>query len=74
MVVLSVSDTGCGISAEKMDELFEPRFTTEARRGIGLGLAVSRNLEVNAGSTEAEIRKGDGSTFVVTLPTKEAVS
>ena len=55
-----------------MRNLFEPLFTTKAR-GIGLGLAVSRNLvEANGGSIEVESTEGEGSTFTVILPTKEA--
>jgi len=71
-VYLSIRDTGCGISRENMERLFEPLFTTKAR-GIGLGLAVSKNLvEVNGGSIEVESEEGKGSTFTVVLPTKEA--
>ncbi len=67
-VELSVSDSGCGISEEDMGRLFEPLFTTKAR-GIGLGLAVSKNLvEVNGGRIEVESEKGAGSSFRVFLP------
>ena len=73
-VALSITDTGCGISQENMERLFEPLFTTKAR-GIGLGLAVSRNLvEANGGSLEVESELGKGSTFTVTLPAKEVGS
>jgi len=73
-VSLSITDTGCGISKEDMKKVFEPLFTTKAR-GIGLGLAVSKNLvEVNGGSIEAESKEGEGSTFTVILPTKEVQS
>ena len=68
-VAISITDTGCGISEENMGHLFEPLFTTKAR-GIGLGLAVSRDLlEANGGAIEVESEKGAGSTFSVTLPT-----
>ncbi len=68
-VSISITDTGCGISAENMEKLFEPLFTTKAR-GIGLGLAVSRNLvEANGGTVEVESQEGEGSTFTVILPT-----
>jgi len=71
-VYLSITDTGCGISQENMERLFEPLFTTKAK-GIGLGLAVSKNLlEANGGSIEVESKEGKGSTFTVILPTKEA--
>ena len=53
-VCLSVADTGCGIPPENVGKIFEPLFTTRAR-GIGLGLAVSRNLvQVNGGTIEVQ--------------------
>ena len=73
-VNLYITDTGCGISKENLKKIFEPLFTTRAR-GIGLGLAVSKNLvEVNGGSIEVESEEGKGSTFTVILPTKEVQS
>ena len=71
---IRVSDSGSGISKENMNKLFEPLFTTKAR-GIGIGLAVSKNLvEVNGGSIEVESEEGKGSIFTVVLPTKEVQS
>jgi PAS domain S-box-containing protein len=73
---IRISDTGCGISKENMNKLFEPLFTTRSR-GIGLGLSVSKNLvEVNKGSIEVESpstefragKEGKGSMFTVSLP------
>jgi len=73
-VALSITDTGCGISPENIGKLLEPLFTTKAR-GIGLGLAVSKNLvEANGGGIEVESQEGQGSTFTVILPVKEAMS
>ena len=73
-VSISITDTGCGISQENMEKVFEPLFTTKMR-GIGLGLAVSRSLaEANGGSIEVESQEGKGSTFTVTLLTKEALT
>ena len=70
-VLVSFMDTGCGISQENMKKLFEPLFTTKAR-GMGLGLAVCKNLvEASGGSIEVESEEGKGSTFTVILPTKE---
>jgi len=77
-VTLFITDTGCGISKENMEKIFEPLFTTRAR-GIGLGLTVSRNLvEQNSGTIEVQSpstalgigEAGKGSTFTVKLPTK----
>ena len=68
---LSVADTGSGISEENMEKIFDPLFTTRAR-GIGLGLAVSRNLvEANGGRLEVKSKEGKGATFTITLPVKE---
>ena len=65
---VSISDTGCGIPPESLEKIFEPLFTTKAK-GIGLGLAVSKNLvEGNGGSIEVESEMGKGSTFTVGLP------
>jgi PAS domain S-box-containing protein len=71
-VSLSIADTGCGISPQNMEKLFEPLFTTKAR-GIGLGLAISKNLvQANGGTIIVQSEQGQGSTFTVTLPIKEA--
>ena len=68
-VNVSITDTGVGISEDKMKKLFEPLFTTKAK-GIGLGLAVSRTLtEANGGKITAHSEVGKGSTFTVKLPT-----
>ncbi|MDD4928636.1 MAG: DUF3365 domain-containing protein [Gallionella sp.] len=70
-ITLSVQDTGVGMTAEQLDHLFEPLFTTKAR-GIGLGLVVAKNLvEANGGTVVC--RSGfsptdKGTTFTVTLP------
>jgi signal transduction histidine kinase len=73
-VILSITDTGCGISQENIKKLFEPLFTTRAN-GIGLGLTVCKNLvETNGGSIEVESKGGKGSTFILLLPINEGVS
>ncbi len=73
-VKISLADTGQGISAENMPKLFEPLYTTKTR-GVGLGLAVCKNLiQANQGSIEVESIEGQGSTFSITLPFMEAAS
>jgi signal transduction histidine kinase len=68
MMMITVQDTGVGISPENMKKLFEPLFTTKTK-GIGLGLAVSRKLvEANGGRIEVESEAGRGSSFHVYLP------
>jgi len=65
---ISVKDSGSGIAPEQQARLFQPLFTTKARR-IGLGLVVVKNLtQANGGSVEVESELGKGSMFTVTLP------
>jgi signal transduction histidine kinase len=67
-VTVSIKDSGCGIAPEHQARLFQPMFTTKARR-IGLGLVVVKNLtQVNGGSVAVASVPGKGSTFTVTLP------
>ncbi|MCK4473564.1 MAG: hypothetical protein KAW49_17430, partial [Anaerolineae bacterium] len=72
LISISITDTGFSISEENLEKIFEPLFTTKAK-GIGLGLAVSKNLvEANGGSIEVESEVGKSSTFTVKLPLVEA--
>ncbi|MBI4304405.1 MAG: PAS domain S-box protein, partial [Chloroflexi bacterium] len=62
------ADSGPGISAENLERVFEPLFTTKAR-GIGLGLTLTRNIiEKHQGTITAKSEVGKGATFVVCLP------
>ena len=71
MVVISVKDTGPGISSENMKKLFEPLFSTKTK-GIGLGLTVSRKMaEANGGRVDVSSSPGKGSTFRLYLPVGE---
>ena len=72
-VELAVSDTGCGISKEFMDEcLFRP-FKTTKPQGTGIGLFQSKMIvEAHDGVIEVDSREGEGSTFRVMLPIKKA--
>jgi len=70
-IATAVQDTGCGMTDEQMDKLFQPLFTTKAR-GIGLGLVVVKNLaEANGGQVKVQSEPGRGSIFTVTLPMVE---
>lgn len=73
-VMVSVSDTGCGIPEENLSQIFEPFFTTkEEARGVGLGLTVVQGIVTRHGGTiEVESQVGVGTTFHITLPSVEA--
>jgi two-component system sensor kinase FixL len=68
VVILSVRDSGEGISQDIMDNLFEP-FQTTKSYGLGMGLSISRRvIEKNGGKIWADSNEKDGSTFSFTLP------
>lgn len=68
---MAISDTGCGIPKENIDQIFEPFFTTkDIDKGCGLGLTiVSEIVKSYDGKVEVESKVGQGTTFTVRLPT-----
>ena len=69
-VIVSVSDTGEGIPADKMEEIFKAFVTTKAG-GTGMGLAISRTIiESHGGRLWATENPERGATFHVSLPTE----
>ncbi len=70
-ILISVSDTGCGISSEDMNSIFEP-FVTHKKTGTGLGLAVAQRIvHAHHGNICATSTVGMGSTFTITLPVQQ---
>jgi signal transduction histidine kinase len=67
---IAISDTGCGISKENIENVFEPFFTTkEEGKGVGLGLSVVYGIITkHQGSVMVESEPGQGSVFKVQLP------
>lgn len=64
-VTVTVRDTGCGIPPDRLDAIFE-EFMTTKRRGLGLGLPISRRIvEQLGGHISVTSEVGKGTTFVV---------
>jgi nitrogen fixation/metabolism regulation signal transduction histidine kinase len=69
-VKITVSDNGIGISEENKVKIFEPKFTTKSS-GMGLGLAMVRNIvETYRGTITFVSKKDEGTTFTVAFPKK----
>ncbi len=70
VVVVTISDTGSGISEDDLAKVFDPFFTTkDVGKGTGLGLSISYGIvERHDGRIWAESERGAGTTFVVELP------
>jgi signal transduction histidine kinase len=70
-VLVTVADTGCGISDDVSSRIFDPFFTTkDVGRGTGQGLAISRTIvnEKHGGSLTFQTAQGEGTTFELRLP------
>ncbi|MFS1702572.1 sensor histidine kinase, partial [Alteromonas sp. AMM-1] len=70
-VSIEITDTGCGISEENQEKLFNPFFTTKPEgQGTGLGLSITYGIiQEHGGTISVTSKEGEGSKFVITLPT-----
>ena len=70
MPFISISDTGCGMSKDVLNKIFEPYFTTKEKgKGTGMGLSVVHGLVHNLGGIiDVSTTLGKGSCFTVYLP------
>jgi len=67
--LLTVKDNGPGIPAAIQNQLFEPFVTHGKREGIGLGMAIVRNVvTAHGGTISFETKAGKGTTFLISLP------
>lgn len=77
-VELAVQDTGPGIAPEDLPRVFERFYRTDKSRGretggAGLGLAIARSIvELHGGQIWAESELGEGTTFLIRLPSSQA--
>lgn len=76
-VLISISDTGHGISPENLSRLFSTPFSTKASgEGTGMGLMMCKEIVVgrHGGSLDVESKVGEGTTFHVRLPLQRAAT
>lgn len=75
-VEVLISDTGCGVPPDKIDQLFHPFFTTkESGQGTGLGLSIAYGIITShRGSISVESEIDKGTTFKIRLPIASATA
>jgi signal transduction histidine kinase len=67
-IIVSITDTGCGMSAEDIEKIFSPEFTTK-EKGLGLGVPLATEIvRGHGGDIRVVSRMGAGTTFEVLLP------
>jgi signal transduction histidine kinase len=72
-IVVSISDTGCGMTAEEIERIFSPEYTTK-EKGLGLGIPLaSEIIKGHGGEIRVISRRGDGTTFEVVLPREKLI-
>ena len=71
LIEITVADTGSGIPADRLGAIFED-FVTTKRRGLGLGLAISKRIvEQLNGTITVESEVGRGTTFTLRFPARD---
>lgn len=73
-VIITISDTGCGIPQEELSQIFDDFYKGRSReKGTGLGLSICKKLvEMHGGRIWVDSSTGEGSSFHFTLPGKKA--
>ncbi len=67
-VSIKISDTGCGMTAEEVERIFNPEYTTK-EKGLGLGLPLAHEIvRGHGGEIRVLSKQGEGTTFEIILP------
>ena len=68
-VIISITDNGCGIEEKDLPRIFENFFSTDRKKGTGLGLAYCKQVvEAHGGTIGVESEVGKGTTFTIRIP------
>ena len=69
-LVISVKDTGCGISEESLKSIFNEGYSTKKKKVVsGLGLSIVKNtIDIHDGEISVKSKVGKGTEFIITLP------
>lgn len=69
-IVVRIADTGCGMTEEEMNKIFNPEYTTK-EKGVGLGIPLAFEIiRGHGGDIQVTSRKDKGTTFDVILPSE----
>jgi len=67
-IIVKISDTGCGMTEEELNSIFNPEYTTK-EKGVGLGIPLAFEIiRGHGGDIRVISRKGRGTTFEIILP------
>ena len=72
--LIKIKDHGCGMSEEVRSHIFDPFFSTKRdNKGTGLGLSICHGIiQGHGGSILVESKEGEGTTFIIALPLRNA--
>jgi len=69
-ISIKISDTGCGMTAEEVERIFNPEYTTK-EKGLGLGLPLAHEIiRGHGGEIRVFSQQGSGTTFEIILPSE----
>ena len=69
LVEVKISDNGCGIEKDMLEDIFVPFYSSKGQKGTGLGLAVAQKIiNEHNGTIHVESTLGEGTSFSITLP------